>query len=232
MKDLKLSAMRRCVLTLLAVVACWTASAVSAVDLKGYTLMPRHATDEQRASISVVVMDRKGNSKRAYCLPDGAFTVHGLEEGEYILEVAVIGWTFPPYNVKVSSQYHDGVRVTPLDSRVPLEPVVILAPLSEAQYFAKRKPIDIRSYLFSPYGLMMVFGLFIILVAPNMKVDPEEMAKMQEEMKDSPLSFMFGAQPQQVTSGTSGSAVTAAPAPAPATATTSTGTSKRSGKRR
>ena len=72
-----------------------------------------------------------------------------------MLEVAVIGWTFPQYNVKVSSKYHDGVRVTPQDSLVPLEPVVVLAPLSPAQYFAKRKPFDFRSYLFSPYGLMM-----------------------------------------------------------------------------
>lgn len=222
--------MRCHILALLAVVASWTVAVVSAVDLKGYTLLPRQATDEQRASISVLVFDRTGNVKRSYCLPDGAFTVRGLEEGQYMLEVAVIGWTFPQYNVKVSSKYHDGVRVTPQDSLVPLEPVVVLAPLSQAQYFAKRKPFDFRSYLFSPYGLMMVFGLFIILVAPNMKVDPEEMAKMQEEMKDSPLSFLVGGgQPQQAASTPSGSAVTAAPAPAPAA---STGASKRSGKRR
>lgn len=132
-----------------------TVAVVSAVDLKGYTLLPRQATDEQRASISVLVFDRTGNVKRSYCLPDGAFTVRGLEEGQYMLEVAVIGWTFPQYNVKVSSKYHDGVRVTPQDSLVPLEPVVVLAPLSQAQYFAKRKPFDFRSYLFSPYGLMM-----------------------------------------------------------------------------
>lgn len=127
----------------------------NAVNLKGYTLLPRHATDEQRASISVIVSNTKGFHKRSYCRPDGAFVVHGLEAGEYMIDVAVIGWMFPQYNVKVGPQYHDGVRVTPLDSRVPLEPVVILAPLSEAQYFAKRKPFDFRSYLFSPYGLMM-----------------------------------------------------------------------------
>lgn len=75
-----------------------------------------------------------------------------------------------------------------------------------------------------------VFGLFIILVAPNMKVDPEEMAKMQEEMKDSPLSFLMGGQPPQGASSTTGSAVTAGATAT--TAVTSTGTSKRSGKRR
>lgn len=134
---------------------CRTAALVGAVDLTGYTLLPRKATDEQRASISVIVTSLKGFSKRAYCLPNGGFTVYGLTEGEYMIDVAVIGWTFPQYNVQVSSKYHDGVRVTPVNSRVPLEPTVILAPLSEAQYFAKRKPIDVRSYLFSPYGLMM-----------------------------------------------------------------------------
>lgn len=236
---------------------------MGAADLKGYTLLPRHATDEQRATISVLVSNVKGFTKRAYCQPDGAFTVYGLEEGEYMIDVAVIGWTFPQYNLLVDPKFHDGVRVRPLNSRVPLEPTVILAPMSEAQYFAKKKPIDIRSYLFSPMGLVMgaarilyhcvtqsfhgsllfpwnppskfkalyaVFSLFVLAVLPSMKVDPEEMAKVQEEMKDSPFSFLVGGQPQQPPSSTSGSAAITA-AGTGATASTAS-VPKRGGKRR
>eukprot|EP00892_Ulva_mutabilis_P001360 jgi/Ulvmu1/11224/UM072_0061.1 len=222
--------MRLWSLTMFVAAACWAAAAVAAVDLKGYTLLPRHATDEQRASISVIVSNVKGLKKKTYCRPDGGFTVYGLEEGDYMIDVAIIGWTFPQYNLKVSSKYHDGVRVTPLNSRVPLEPTVILAPLSEANYFAKRKAIDIRSYLFSPYGLMMVFGLFALVVAPNMKVDPEEMAKMQEEMKDSPFSFLMGGPPQQPSGTTSTAAAVTAAGTSATMATASS--SKRGGKRR
>jgi hypothetical protein len=42
-----------------------------------------------------------------------------------------------------------------------------------------------------------VFALFGLVVMPSMKVDPEEMAKLQEEMKDSPLSFLMGGAPAQ-----------------------------------
>jgi hypothetical protein len=34
----------------------------------------------------------------------------------------------------------------------------------------KRKPVDVMSLIKSPYGLMIAFSLFIIVVMPKMKV--------------------------------------------------------------
>lgn len=34
----------------------------------------------------------------------------------------------------------------------------------------KRKPVDVMSFVKSPYGLMIVFSLFIIVVLPKLKV--------------------------------------------------------------
>ncbi|KAF5843802.1 hypothetical protein DUNSADRAFT_5039 [Dunaliella salina] len=51
-------------------------------------------------------------------------------------------------------------------------------------YFPElRKPVDIWSILKSPYGLMMVFSVFIIFVMPKLKVDPEEYKEMQAQLK-------------------------------------------------
>lgn len=95
-----------------------------------------------------------GTTKHIYCLEDGTFSIFGLEEGRYLLEVAVMGWEFPSYMLEVSDAFHEKTRVTPLGSRIPLEPEVILIPLGEAHYFPKKKPFNIMSLLLSPYGLM------------------------------------------------------------------------------
>jgi ER membrane protein complex subunit 7 len=72
-----------------------------------------------------------------------------------MMEVAVIGWTFPQYKVEVNSNFHDIVKVTPVGSRIPLEPEIVLIPVGEAQYFPKKKPFNIMSLLMSPYGIMI-----------------------------------------------------------------------------
>lgn len=97
---------------------------------------------------------KQGHVQHIYCLPDGTFSIHDLEEGKYLLEVAVIGWDFPQYMLEVSHTFHDKARVIPLGSRIPLEPEVILVPLGETQTGPKKKPFNIMSLLISPYGLM------------------------------------------------------------------------------
>jgi hypothetical protein len=39
-----------------------------------------------------------------------------------------------------------------------------------AQYYEPRKPLDIRGIVMSPYGLMIGFSVFIMVVMPMMKV--------------------------------------------------------------
>lgn len=34
----------------------------------------------------------------------------------------------------------------------------------------KRKPVDIWGFVKTPYGLMMIFGLFVVFVVPKLKV--------------------------------------------------------------
>lgn len=34
----------------------------------------------------------------------------------------------------------------------------------------KRKPVDVWGFVKTPYGLMMIFGLFVVFVVPKLKV--------------------------------------------------------------
>lgn len=105
--------------------------------------------------MAIIFHEHSGKTRHIYCLPDGTFSIYDLEEGRYLLEVALIGWEFPQYKLEVSNNFHDKTRVTPLGSRIPLEPEVILIPLGEAHYFPQKKPFNIMSLVLSPYGLMV-----------------------------------------------------------------------------
>lgn len=58
-----------------------------------------------------------------------------------------------------------------------------LRPAMEAAYYEKRKPFDAWSFIKSPYGIMIVFSLFAIVVFPRLKMDPEDYKEMQDAMK-------------------------------------------------
>ncbi len=46
--------------------------------------------------------------------------------------------------------------------------------VSDSSSLQKRKPFDIWSFVKSPYGIMIVFSVFAIVVFPRLKMDPED----------------------------------------------------------
>jgi hypothetical protein len=57
---------------------------------------------------------------------------------------------------------------------------VAACPLSAAQ---PRKPLDVWSIIKSPYGLLIGFMLFGMLVMPMLRVDPEEYQEAMAQFK-------------------------------------------------
>jgi len=53
--------------------------------------------------------------------------------------------------------------------------------LSTVQYFEQRQGFNAMSFLKTPYGLMMAFMVFSLILMPMLKVDPEEYQEMMEE---------------------------------------------------
>jgi hypothetical protein len=123
--------------------------------LSGRAFLPSSVSQERHAALSILLTDGAGVMTRTYCNQNGDFSINGLEEGFYLMEVDILGYAFPQYKVEVNHNIHDAVRVTPLNSRVPIEPPVGLLPLGETQYYLKRKPVNIKGFLFSPYGIMI-----------------------------------------------------------------------------
>jgi ER membrane protein complex subunit 7 len=64
-----------------------------------------------------------------------------------------------------------------------------IAPLTQMQYFEQKKPFSLWAWLKTPYGLMIGFMVFSLVVMPMLKVDPEEYAQMLEEKKKLTESF-------------------------------------------
>lgn len=60
-----------------------------------------------------------------------------------------------------------------------------------------RKPVDVWSFVKSPYGLMIGFMLFGIFVFPKMKVDPDEYKQAMAELRGAPAAGGAGSSQQQ-----------------------------------
>lgn len=63
---------------------------------------------------------------------------------------------------------------------------MVLEPLKEEQYYEIREPFSIMSLVKSPMGLMMGFMVLVMFVMPKLmeNMDPEEMKRAQEEMRN------------------------------------------------
>jgi hypothetical protein len=64
--------------------------------------------------------------------------------------------------------------------RHPFAPPASICALSCLQL---RKPLDVWSFIKSPYGMMIGFMLFGIFVFPMLKVDPEEYKEAMAQLK-------------------------------------------------
>ena len=53
--------------------------------------------------------------------------------------------------------------------------------LSLVQYFEQRQGFNIMSWIKTPYGMMLAFMVFSLVIMPMLKVDPEEYKEMVEE---------------------------------------------------
>lgn len=58
-----------------------------------------------------------------------------------------------------------------------------IGPVSSIAYYEKRQGFNILSWLKTPYGMLLGFMVFALLIMPLLKVDQEEYRQMQEERR-------------------------------------------------
>jgi len=116
---------------------------------------------------------------------DGSFILEGVPDGLYSLQVVSVDWIFPSYQVTVAggqvlTSYHNEKRQK-RELQLPLR----LEPIGKPMYFEPRQQMSVSSMFMNPMGMMMGFMLLTVVILPKMMgaMDPEEMKKMQEDMK-------------------------------------------------
>ncbi|KAI6680247.1 hypothetical protein NL676_034128 [Syzygium grande] len=117
--------------------------------------------------------------------PDGYFSFHNISAGTHLIEVSALGYFFSPVRVDVSARNPGKVQAALTESRRILNELV-LEPLREEQYYEIREPFSIMSLVKSPMGLMVGFMLIVVFLMPKLveNMDPEEMRRAQEEMRN------------------------------------------------
>lgn len=133
---------------------------------------------------------------------DGTFIVYGVPPGKHYLEVFATGLQFPQLRVRVKAPgtvQAKLVEETSGGNGKSFGYPLLLEPRGRVQYFQQHQQISImRMIMGNPTVLMMGFMGLMAWGLPKMmeNMDPEELAKMQEDMKENPM--------QQMLSGTGG----------------------------
>lgn len=164
----------------LAVLAVLVREAVCGVDVGGVVSVPEFLA----APTMSIILD---GEPRVLTRHDGSFVLHDVEEGTHSLEVGTTGWTFPLYSLTVtpsgtvSATFHYRKRQREIKHPLKLEP------FAKPSYFEPRKSISIASMFMNPMVLMMLVmgGMAYALPKLQENMDPEELKKMQADMKKS-----------------------------------------------
>jgi len=155
------------------------AAATQVID--GRILWPEEVTSAAKMKL---ILNLEGGRK-IYGWPkaDGAFSLTNVPEGTHLLDVVASGLVYPQVRLEVNGAYPGGALVTLAENRGKvLPPPLLIKPTSLAQYFEKRAPFDLVSLIKTPYGLMIAFGIFAVVVLPRLKVDPEELKEAKESL--------------------------------------------------
>lgn len=156
---------------------------------EGYTIQGRvRASGSIPFKTSNVKVVLNAGQKVAFIRPDGYFAFYGVPAGTHLIEVVALGYFFSPVRVDVSARLHGQVQATLTENRRSLSEPLILEPLREEYYFEKREPFSLIGLLKSPMGLMMGFMIVAVFLLPKLmeNIDPEEMKRVQEEMRNQP----------------------------------------------
>lgn len=167
-------------LLLLLALALGCASAEQPGVIRGRLLAPASVS---LSGAVIALHTANGESRRTFVDSDGTFVLHDVPPGTHMLQPFLLALMYPEVRLEVNRK-QVLVRASLTHNRqVTLHSPLLLRPAGEAQYYEKRKPIDIWGVAKSPYGLMILFSIFAIFVFPRMKVDAEEYREMQAALK-------------------------------------------------
>mmetsp|Transcript_18598 Transcript_18598/g.25788 ORF Transcript_18598/g.25788 Transcript_18598/m.25788 type:complete len:219 (+) Transcript_18598:44-700(+) len=165
--------------TLLSVVSAEEGSLVAAqfYPVEGTISLP----DGLRPSLVSVTLTVNGVEKlRTLPKADGSFGFSDVPPGTHLLEVAAMGFFYPPIRVDVSARHNGKIHAAwAEDRRKVISPSMLIEPVKKMNYFEKRQEVTMWSIFGNPMMLMMIFTIVCVVIISN--IDPETLKEMQQQ---------------------------------------------------
>eukprot|EP00246_Nothoceros_aenigmaticus_P012926 TRINITY_DN4203_c0_g1_i1.p1 TRINITY_DN4203_c0_g1~~TRINITY_DN4203_c0_g1_i1.p1 ORF type:complete len:204 (-),score=19.74 TRINITY_DN4203_c0_g1_i1:281-892(-) len=142
-------------------------------------------TISRKANVKVLL---NGGEKVTYIHSNGYFAILGVAPGTHLLEIVAPGYHFPPVRVDVSERRHGQVHAVYTETRRILPDPLTLEAEKVEYYYEKRAPLSPVGLLKSPMGMLVGLMLVAVVLLPKLmdSIDPEEMKRVQEEMRNQP----------------------------------------------
>ena len=147
------------------------------------------AAELSPAAISVTLTPHGSAAPRSTTpsLDDGAFTFRDLPAGSHLLEVTAPGLAYHPVWVWVK-EGGDAETATTIEAAyadaparlLPTEPLA-LRPAARTSPFDMRATFDPVAFAKTPYGMLLLFVAFAVLVLPRLRIDPDEYEELLAE---------------------------------------------------
>jgi hypothetical protein len=115
---------------------------------------------------------------------DGTFTFRDVQEGLHVLEVFHVGFMFPQIRLEISgAELDQNVRASYIGLGNQMLPYpLVIQPMGKVNYFEPRQKFSLRSFIFQPQIMMMLFMIGGLVLLPKMAIDPEQMQELKKEM--------------------------------------------------
>ncbi len=124
-----------------------------------------------------------------------SFRFDDVDDGVYSLDVEAPPYVFSAVKVTVENGVVKEALASDVGNvRLPVDQGLRMVPLRVTQYFEQRGKFSLWAFLKTPYGAMIGFALFSIIVMPYLKVDPEEYASelaVARRLPESPFLLLL-----------------------------------------
>ena len=180
---------------------CSLADAVPRTKIEGRIEYPKGVTTKAFDIEAKITLDH--GAYTTYAQTDGSFVIHGVGPGIHKLDIDSKNYHFPHIKIQLLEGSMDSPNCLEYDhpgaSKRALNYPLVINPKGTYQYFEAKKGFSLFALLRNPMVLMMLFSVGIMVAMPYMMdgLDPEEKARMREQMKNQQdpsamLSQMWG----------------------------------------
>lgn len=143
--------------------------------VEGKVRLPVFADKSIKSSrIKLILSVNGGSQLQAFTTTDGSFSFSAVPAGTHMLDVISVDLLFPQVRIDVDGSTGNVAGAYANNPMQGLPSPLVIRPLAKAEYYEKHPPFNLAGMVMSPYGLMIGFAIFALVVMPMLKVDPNE----------------------------------------------------------